>query len=67
MKRTFSKRHKRYLATLSGCECVKCGVPIVEGFHGDHVVAFSKGGKTLLSNGQALCASCNIKKGSKDD
>jgi len=67
MKRNFSKRQRRYLAILAGGECVKCGKPISEDLHGDHVVAFSRGGETLLSNGQALCSKCNLKKGSKDD
>lgn len=34
-------------------------------FHADHVVPFSKGGKTTVANGQLLCASCNIAKAAK--
>ena len=34
-------------------------------FHADHVVAFAKGGTTVTSNGQALCAACNLRKGAR--
>jgi len=37
---------------------------LTKGWHADHVVPYSKGGKTELSNGQALCAECNLSKGS---
>jgi superfamily II DNA or RNA helicase len=33
--------------------------------HGDHVIAWSEGGATELDNLQALCASCNLKKGAR--
>lgn len=32
---------------------------------GDHVVAWSRGGTTTLDNLQALCGSCNLRKGSE--
>lgn len=31
--------------------------------HGDHIVAWSKGGPTTMENLQALCGSCNLRKG----
>jgi 5-methylcytosine-specific restriction endonuclease McrA len=31
--------------------------------HVDHIVAWSKGGRTVLNNLQTLCARCNIGKG----
>lgn len=34
--------------------------------HFDHIVAFSKGGKTVLSNCQILCSDCNLKKHDKE-
>jgi len=34
---------------------------------GDHIVAWSLGGRTVLSNCQALCGSCNLRKGSRPD
>ncbi|WP_277600665.1 DEAD/DEAH box helicase family protein [Altericroceibacterium xinjiangense] len=43
--------------------CTECGNSIHPGFHADHRIPFSKGGQTLLANGQALCAGCNLSKG----
>lgn len=45
--------------------CQECGVPLGKGFHADHVQAWSKDGRTILRNGQALCAPCNLKKGNR--
>ena len=33
-----------------------------DNFHADHIVPHSSGGKTIVDNGQLLCASCNLKK-----
>lgn len=64
MKRTFDVRQRRILAWVAGGKCRECGESIKDGFHADHVVPFSKGGATIIENGQALCAACNLKKGS---
>lgn len=53
------------LRFLAGNQCVACGKTLSQSFHADHIVPFSSGGKTLLKNGQALCANCNLKKGQK--
>jgi len=46
--------------------CQRCGKEIKwDEFNADHIVPFSKGGKTTIANGQLLCASCNITKGMK--
>jgi hypothetical protein len=34
--------------------------------HFDHIVPFSKGGKTVFSNCQILCSDCNLKKHDKE-
>ena len=34
-----------------------------DNFHADHILPWSAGGKTTVSNGQLLCPSCNLKKG----
>ena len=65
MKRQFSKRQKKIMALASGNKCENCGVSLNKSYHGDHVKPFSKQGKTILNNGQALCADCNIQKGNK--
>ena len=64
-KRFFSKRQKKILNLMSGNLCKKCGVHLKGKFHADHKKAFSKGGKTILNNGQALCETCNLIKGNK--
>jgi len=65
MKRFFSKRQRRILAWISGGSCCLCGVQLRPDFHADHVLPFSKGGKTITRNGQALCPGCNLKKGAQ--
>ena len=46
--------------------CQACGKEVKwDEFHADHMVPFSKGGKTTVANGQLLCASCNIAKSAK--
>ena len=32
-------------------------------WHADHIVPHSKGGKTIVSNGQVACSACNLSKG----
>jgi 5-methylcytosine-specific restriction endonuclease McrA len=65
MKRLFTKRQRRMLAWIAGGQCKVCAGSLTNGFHADHIVAFSNGGPTTTNNGQALCAECNLKKGSK--
>ena len=63
--RYFSAIQRIELFSRSGGHCQSCGVPItLTDFHADHITPWSKGGKTTLANGQALCRTCNIKKSS---
>ena len=64
-KRNFSNRQRKILLILSGNICCNCGSALNNKFHADHIMPFSKNGKTILNNGQALCAKCNLHKGSK--
>lgn len=50
----------------AGGVCNICNKSLEDGWHGDHVQAFSRGGKTELKNGQALCPNCNLKKSDKE-
>jgi superfamily II DNA or RNA helicase len=53
---------------LSGGRCVNCGARLGntgKWFHADHIIPYSKKGKSILANGQALCVLCNIRKGDK--
>ena len=49
------------------CLCRMCGASPAKDpgvtLHVDHIVPWSKGGQTVLSNLQTLCATCNIGKG----
>lgn len=65
MRRRFSWRQRFTLALVSGGRCAACGERLGKDFHADHVVPFRDGGVTILQNGQALCARCNLKKGVK--
>lgn len=53
------------MALVGGGRCATCSERLGKDFHGDHKVPFAKDGKTVLLNGQALCAACNQKKGAK--
>lgn len=65
MRRRFTRleRHALFLASNGRCEI--CGRPLERGWHGDHIVPFSRGGETDVLNGQALCQECNLRKGAK--
>ena len=65
MRRFFTKRQRRILLWESGGRCRSCGNSLLNNFHADHIKAFANGGSTTTNNGQALCARCNLKKGSK--
>ena len=65
MNRQFSRKQRRYLSILSGGYCSACGKPLNGDLHADHVKPWAKGGQTALSNGQALCPACNLRKGAK--
>ena len=40
-----------------------CGCRLEKGWHADHIVPYSRGGKTHIDNAQALCPTCNLTKG----
>jgi superfamily II DNA or RNA helicase len=56
-----AERVALYLAADGRCEA--CGEPLKPGWHADHVQPYSKNGPTDVSNGAALCPTCNLKKG----
>jgi superfamily II DNA or RNA helicase len=64
-KRLFSNRQRAALRLISGNQCERCGIELTA-FHADHIQPYSKGGKTELKNGQALCPQCNLKKADKE-
>lgn len=65
-KRRFSGSHRQTLFLIAhGC-CLKCKTPLMPGWHADHRTPYSKGGKTQITNGQAYCPVCNLKKSNSD-
>ena len=63
--RRFSKRQRTILRIREGNKCRKCNTKLDGSYHADHITPYSKGGRTLINNGQALCAKCNQRKGNK--
>lgn len=43
-----------------------CQVELPTDWHADHIIAHANGGETDVINGQALCPTCNRKKGTKN-
>ncbi len=64
-QRAFTLEQRQAIYHLGGGVCANSNcqkeVEFSE-FHADHVLPFVKGGETKLSNGQVLCAPCNLKK-----
>lgn len=61
--RTFDNRDKRTAYEKQNHRCAICGkVFEFDKMHGDHIIPWSKGGRTIPSNCQMLCTTCNIKK-----
>lgn len=62
-----SLRYK--ILSMSKFKCVRCGTsPATDPtcrLHVDHIIPFSKGGKTTLENLQTLCENCNLGKGNR--
>lgn len=66
MPRCFTKTQKLLLLRKAGYRCQKCGVKLtMKNFAADHRHPYSLGGKTEVWNGQALCISCNSRKGNR--
>jgi len=48
--------------------CAECGIAVSEeSFEADHIKPWSKGGRTIIANGQILCSVCNHRKSNKFD
>lgn len=62
--RSFSKKDKEIGYEKAGHKCQNCGRELTfEEAQADHIIPWSRGGKTELSNLQILCRDCNLKKG----
>ena len=62
-RRRFNDRERFALSLASSGVCARCGMPLEQGWHADHIVPYSLGGLTDVANGQALCPVCNLTKG----
>lgn len=66
MRRFFTALQRRWLLNQQRYRCALCGKAItLRTAHADHIIPHSRGGKTTLLNGQALCRSCNLFKSNK--
>ena len=64
--RQFTDSQKRTAYERQGGICPLCGERHeFEDMEGDHIVPWSKGGKTVMENLQMICRSCNRKKSDK--
>lgn len=65
-RRLFTRQEVWRAWQLQGGVCKLCGRAIpFDLMHGDHVVPWIRGARTTMKNLQALCGSCNLRKGSQ--
>ena len=55
--RLFTGRVREYILRRDGYKCTNCGS--TQRLEVDHIIPYSKGGKTVPSNGKTLCHICN--------
>lgn len=65
--RGFSEAQRIAIYRKNDGVCQKCGtkVPYGSAYHADHIIPYSRGGKTTVENGQLLCSKCNQSEGAK--
>ena len=65
LMRAFPESDKLIMYERQNHKCAICGKEKqYNEMHGDHIIAWSKGGRTTIENGQMLCTECNLRKGS---
>lgn len=62
-RRHFNTRDREALYIIAGGKCQICNQYLTEDWEPDHIIPYSRGGLTDIVNAQALCRSCNRKKG----
>lgn len=67
--RAFDDSMKRSKLEEQDHKCAYCGgeIPDMKSAHADHIVPWSKGGKTEYGNLQILCVKCNCKKSAEQE
>lgn len=64
--RMFTPDQRAVIYRIGKGRCAICGIEVSEeNFEADHVKPWSKGGRTIIANGQILCAACNHVKSNK--
>jgi hypothetical protein len=66
-RRRFNKTERAVLFLANNGHSAVSGEPLGAGWHADHRVPWSKGGKTDLVNAQPLNSAENLKKGDRLD
>lgn len=62
-QRNFDEAQRQVIFRRDRGFCQECGVRCEwNAWQADHIVPWSRGGKTIVSNGQVLCPSCNAAK-----
>lgn len=62
-QRNFDEAQRQVIFRRDKGICQECGVKCEwNAWQADHIVPWSRGGKTIVSNGQVLCPSCNASK-----
>lgn len=65
-QRAFTEEQRMTIFRMYNSICQSCKKEVKwDEFQADHVVPFSRGGKTTVANGQLLCTTCNIAKRAK--
>jgi hypothetical protein len=61
--RTFSPEDRARILRKSGGHCTHCDEPLGDVWHADHYpFAHAVGGRTIIANGVASCAPCNLRR-----
>jgi len=67
-KRNFDEAQRQVIFRRGNGICRLCGRKCEwNDWEADHIIPWSKGGKTEIENGQILCPSCNAKKGDRTE
>lgn len=64
-QRSFSKQQKKEIYLRANGHCQSCAQALDSDWHADHIVPWSRGGRTEVINGQSLCRDCNLRKQAK--
>lgn len=67
-RRTATAAQRRAVYRRYGHNCNYCGTHVSQvEMHMDHIIPWSQGGRTCVSNLQPLCEPCNLSKGTLPD